>query len=287
MERVAGRPWLERRVLAYAHRGGAREAPSSTLGAMAAALAAGASALEVDVHATSDGELVCCHDATVDRTSDGHGAIVGMSLAEVKALDAAYWFVPGEEALRGRPPGDYPLRGRAPADGAYTIPTLSEVLEAFPGVLLNLDIKQGAPAVPPYEGSVARMLERFGRVDDVIVTSFDDSVTAAFSGFAPDVPTAPGMAVLAQIWQAVRDGAPLPQTRHAAIQVPVEMGGVAVLDEALVAAAHGAGLAVHAWTIDDPAQMESLVALGVDGIMSDVPTVLCEVLERLGAAWRC
>src|SRR6516165_4869197 len=109
---------------------------------MERAVAAGADALELDVHATADGHVVVCHDATVDRTTDGHGAISALSLARLRQLDNAYWWVPGFVVAPGRPAAEYPLRGRAPADRELGVVTLDEVLEAFPGVVLNLDIKQ-------------------------------------------------------------------------------------------------------------------------------------------------
>src|SRR5437763_4659952 len=119
-------PWLKRRVLNYAHQGGAGEAPSSTLLALRRAVQAGADALELDVHATSDGELVVCHDGTVDATTDGAGAIADMSSAEIRSLDNAYRFQDDN--------GGFPYRGRAPDDREFAVATLREVLEAFSGV---------------------------------------------------------------------------------------------------------------------------------------------------------
>jgi glycerophosphoryl diester phosphodiesterase len=282
-------PWRERRVLAYAHRGGAKEGPSATLYAMHRALEAGADALELDVHATADGRVVCCHDPTVDATTNGSGAIADLSLAEVQALDAAYWFVPGAtDGVRpdaALPDDIYPLRGQAADDPTLRIPTLEEVLAAFPGVLLNLDIKQSTPVVASYEDKVARALSEFGRTDDVIVTSFNDSSIQAFAELAPDIPTGAGALATAAFWQSVQAGKPPPPTRHVALQVPVETYGLTVVDERFVAAAHQADLVVHVWTIDDPAQMSWLVGLGVDGIMSDRPSVLVGVLSELGATW--
>jgi glycerophosphoryl diester phosphodiesterase len=280
-----GNPWLDRRVLAYAHRGGAREAPSNTILAMRRALAVGATALEMDVHSTADGHLVVCHDPTVDRTTNGSGAFSSLTLAEVQALDAAYWFVPGHEVAPGRSPEDYPLRGRAPDDVELRIPTLREVLEAFPGVVLNIDIKQTAPIVDPYEEAVARMLIDHGHSDDVIVTSFQDAALVAFSAAAPDIATAAGILGVAGFWRAVQDGAPSPAMAHAAIQVPTDFEGATVVDERFVAVAHAAGAAVHVWTIDDRSEMQRLVALGVDGIMSDQPSVLVPTLAELGVGW--
>lgn len=281
-------PWLTRRVLAYAHQGGAKEAPSSTLYAVGRAVAHGATGIELDVHATSDGELVVCHDPTLERTTDGTGPIARATLAEVEALDNAYFFVPGEDARPGRDDASYPLRGRAPVDRRFKVATLREVLEAHPGVLLNLDIKQTAPEVAPYEEPLATLLREFGRADDIIVASFDDRATDAFNAFAPEIGTSPGISATTQFVQAVRarerpDDA---ISRHVALQVPPDFSGVPLVDEALVDAAHAAGLAVHVWTVDDPDEMERLVDLGVDGIMSDVPSVLVHELDRLGASWR-
>lgn len=280
-----GNPWLERRVLNYAHQGGAREGPSSTLLALQHAVAAGADGLELDVHATADRQLVVCHDATVDRTTDGSGAIATMTLAQLRELDNAYWWVPGEVVAVDRPDGDYPFRGRAPFETTLGVATLREVLEQFRGVFLNLDIKQTAPAVEPYEDLVAELLREFERHHDVIVASFWDAATDAFAAAAPDIDTSYGMAATAEFWQAVQGGSAPPPTRHVALQVPTEFQGLTVVDERFVAAAHRHGVAVHVWTIDDPAEMRRLIDLGVDGIMSDRPSVLDSVLRESGARW--
>lgn len=273
-------PWMGRRVLNYAHQGGAREGPSSTLFAMRQALANGADGLELDVHATSDGELVVCHDATVDRTTERSGAIADLSLAELQQLDNSYWFVPGEVVAPGRADGEYVHRGKAPADHEFGLATLREVLEAFAGVYLNLDIKQTAPDVKPYEAALAALLREFGRTDDVIVASFLDQATDAFSQVAPEISTSYGTLGTAQFWRAVQDGEHPPPTRHHALQVPPSFGDRTIVDERFVDVAHANNIAVHVWTIDDAAEMERLLALGVDGIMTDTPSVLTEVLSR-------
>jgi glycerophosphoryl diester phosphodiesterase len=278
-------PWLDRRVIAYAHQGGAWEWPSSTLFAIRRALAAGADAIELDVHATADGELVVCHDETVDRTTDGTGRIAGLTLAELKELDNAYWFIPGADVTPGRPPGDYPYRGRAATDPEFRFATLREVLEEFPGVVLNLDIKQTAPVVAPYEAALAALLAEYGRADDVIVASFLDTATDAFAAVSPGVATSAGTLATAEFLRALRTGGPLPEVRAAAFQVPERHGDIAIVDEQFVAAAHGAGIAVHVWTVNDVESMERLVGMGVDGIITDVPTTLHGVLEERGAGW--
>jgi glycerophosphoryl diester phosphodiesterase len=277
---------VDRRVIAYAHQGGAWEAPSSTLHAIRAAVAAGATGIELDVHATADGVLVVSHDPTVDRTTDGHGEFASLTIAEVKHLDNAYWWAPGADVSPGLDPGDYPFRGRAPADRAFAVATLEEVLEEFADVVLNLDIKRTAPVVAPYEESLARLLRRFGRRDDVIVASFLDAATDAFASYAPEIPTSAGTLAVAAFTQAVRAGEEPEPMRHVALQVPAQFGGVALVDERFVAEAHRAGLAVHVWTIEEEAEMGELCDLGVDGIITDRPTALVGVLEGRSASWR-
>ena len=277
-----GTRWLERRVLAYAHQGGAWEGPSSTLHAIAAGLAAGATAVELDVHATVDGHLVVCHDATVDRTTESTGAIAELTLAQVRELDNAYWWAPGADVSPGLDPSAYPFRGRAPEDRRFGVALLEEVLEEFPGVILNLDIKQTAPAVEPYEEKLAALLHRFGRREDLIVASFSDLATEAFAACAPEIPTGAGTLAVAEFFRAVRAGEEPPPMRHVALQVPVSFGDIRIVDEQFVAAAHRHGLAVHVWTIEEEAEMEELCGLGVDGIITDRPSALAGVLQQLG-----
>jgi glycerophosphoryl diester phosphodiesterase len=285
---VRDNPWLERRVIAYAHQGGAKEAPSSTLYAIGHALENGATGIELDVHATLDGELVVCHDPTLDRTTNSSGEIAGARLEELRDLDNAYWFLPGEDAVRGRAEGEYVLRGRAPADRDLCIATLAEVLEAFPGVVLNLDIKRTAPDIAPYEEALAKVLREHDRHDDVIVASFLDSATDAFARLSPGVGISAGTLATTEFYRRLQAGEPSQDDigRYVALQVPLAYGPVVVVDERFVEAAHSSGLAVHVWTIDDPEEMEHLVRLGVDGIISDKPTVLASVLNRLDANWR-
>ena len=278
-------PWLERRVIAYAHQGGAWEAPSSTLHAITAALEAGATGIELDVHASSDGRLVVGHDPTVDRTTDHSGAIATLTWAELSTLDNAYWWAPGADVSPGLADDRYPYRGRAPGDHRFGYALLEEVLEEFPEVVLNLDIKQTAPVVAPYEEALAGLLRRFGRTDDVIVASFLDSATDAFSAAAPEIPTSAGTVATAAFYQAVQAGETPAPLRHVALQVPARFGETTLVDEQFVEVAHRAGLAVHVWTIEEESEMRELCAMGVDGIITDRPTALVGVLDDLGCAW--
>jgi glycerophosphoryl diester phosphodiesterase len=285
---VPDNPWLARRVLAYAHQGGAREAPSSTIFALQRALAVGADALELDVHCSADGHLVVCHDPTVDRTTDGTGRIADLTLEQLQGLDNANWWRPGEVVDHEALPGDLPLRGRAPAEPTLGIATLADVLAQLPGILLNLDIKQTAPDVPPYEARLAEALVAAGRSDDVIIASFSDDALDAFSAQGTGIGTSCGPRAVIALAQALADGSPVPDEvlRHVAVQVPPRFGGTDVVTTASVHAVHDAGLAVHVWTIDDEDEMRRLVDLGVDGVMTDRPSALVAVLEDLGLRWR-
>lgn len=285
---MADNPWLERHVIAYAHQGGAREAPSSTLHAIGKAVDLGCPAIELDVHATADREIVVCHDPTLERTTPVSGEICNHTLAELRELDNSYWFVPGLEAVTGHDEAEYVHRGRAPGDHAFGIATLREILESFPGIVLNLDIKRTAPDVQPYEGLLAALLREHERTDDVIVASFNDAATDAFSTVAPEIPTSCGTNATAAFFQAARAGEPAPSiaTRHVALQVPATFGEITVVNESFVEAAHRAGLAVHVWTVDTRDEMERLLDLGVDGIISDVPSILMSLLDERGETWR-
>jgi glycerophosphoryl diester phosphodiesterase len=285
---VRQNPWLERRVICYAHQGGALEAPSSTLYAITRAIERGATAIELDVHATADCHLVVCHDPTLDRTTDGTGEIAKHTLSELSDLDNAYWFVPGEDAQHDRDATDYKLRGLALVDHAYGIATLADVFEVTPGIALNLDIKRTNPDVPGYEHLLADLIREHERTDDVIVASFIDRATEVFREYAPDIATSAGTAAVGDFYRAVHAGEDPPESisRHAALQVPARFQDLLVVDEAFVSAAHAQGLAVHPWTINERAEMECLCDLGVDGIISDLPSLLVEVLTERGVAWR-
>lgn len=144
-------PWLARRVIAFAHQGGSFEGPSSTLFAIEHALSVGATAIELDVHATHDRQVVVCHDSAVDRTTNHHGEIAQLTRNEIAEMDNAYWWIEGDVATPGREASAYLHRDRGATDRRFAVATLEEVATAFPGVLLNLDIKRTDPDVEPYE----------------------------------------------------------------------------------------------------------------------------------------
>jgi glycerophosphoryl diester phosphodiesterase len=277
-------PWLSRRVIAFAHQGGSFEGPSSTLAAIERALDAGATAVELDVHATSDRQIVVCHDETVDRTTNHHGEIAHLTLAQLREMDNAYWWIGGETVTPGRPDVAYVERGRAPQERDFGIATLEEVLERFPNVLLNLDLKRTDPDVEPYEALLADELRRLDRLDSVIVGSFHDQAVQRFRTLAPSVATSAATGEAATFYFSMLEGVPsVPPV--VAFQVPATYGDVTVVDEQFVQTAHEADIAVHVWTINDVDEMSHLLDLGVDGLISDRPTPLAQVLKERGCAW--
>ncbi|HWD95789.1 MAG TPA: glycerophosphodiester phosphodiesterase [Acidimicrobiales bacterium] len=276
--------WLTRRVIAFAHQGGSFEGPSSTIGAISRAFEVGASAVELDVHATKDRYLVVCHDATVDRTTNHHGAIASFTLRELSEMDNAYWWIEGDVVTPGRASGEYPYRGLAPTDRRYAIATLEEVATTFPGALLNLDIKGTSPLVEPYEALLADELRRLEITESVIVASFHDDAIQRFRALAPHVATSGATEETAAFYFSHLDGSPtVPPV--AALQVPPRYGDVEVVTEPFIEAAHKAGVAVHVWTINEVDEMARLLELGVDGIVSDRPAMLARLLRERGYGW--
>jgi glycerophosphoryl diester phosphodiesterase len=275
--------WTERRIIAFAHQGGSFEGPSSTLWAIAQALEHGASAIELDVHATKDRQIVVCHDETVDRTTNHHGEIASLTLAQLRDMDNAYWWIEGAAVTPGHEPSAYVHRAKAPGDRHFGIATLEEVATAFPGVLLNMDIKRTAPEVEPYEQLLIDELRRLERTSSVIVASFSDDAIGAFRRVAPEVATSAATNETASFFFSLDGDVVVPPV--CAFQVPARFGDVTVVDERFVAAAHEHDIAVHVWTINDPDEMNRLVDLGVDGIISDVPTTLANLLRQRECAW--
>ena len=287
---AAANPWLELRVMNIAHQGGEDEAPSNTMYAYKRALGVGSDMLEVDIHTTADGHVVVMHDGTVDRTTEGSGSVYDMTLGEVQALDAAYDFVPGEGTKTGAPDSAYEFRGvrtgaKPPPAGFgpddFRIPTLEEVLLAYPDIPINIEIKGAADTdVDSFLRNaelLAAELNRLERTAGVIVASFNDAALARFHELAPDVGLAPATGAVA----AFKLGNVPPPAGTVAFQVPITFAGVGVTDPEFVERAHAQGYAVHVWLSgqrEAPDVYEQLLDWGVDGIMAAEPTSLERVL---------
>jgi glycerophosphoryl diester phosphodiesterase len=253
--------------IAFAHRGGSLLWPENTMVSFEGAVGLGCRYLETDVHLTKDGVLVTIHDATVDRTTDGSGLVRALTAAELKRFDAGYRF--SADGGRARP-----FRGR----GA-TIPTLAEVVEAFPEVHVNIDLKRHDAAMVE---AMAAFIEERGLEDRLLIASFDDGIIRAFRRRTEGrVATAAAGWETRLFWLASRLGlARFVRTGYDALQVPPRTGRLTVTDRRLLAAARRGRVQVHVWTVDEPAGMRRFLELGVDGIMSDRPDFLMQVLSE-------
>ena len=239
----------------FAHRGGAGDRPENTLPAFEAAVRLGYRYVETDVHATADGVLLAFHDDRLDRVTDRSGVVAALPYSEV---------------------------ARARVDGREPIPRFEELLHAWPDLRVNVDPKDDA-AVDPLVAAIRRT----GAVDRVCVGSFSGRRLARVRGaLGPRLCTSLGPRGVAALRAASWRGRPFRRfvgTEGAAcVQVPLRHRGLPIVDRRFVAAAHALGLPVHVWTVDDPGAMETLLDLGVDGLMTDRPRVLRDVLVRRG-----
>ena len=295
-------PWLVNGgdPLNFAHRGGVTDFPENTLYAYSQAALTGADVLEMDVFQTSDNHLVVLHDAAgVGRTTNGEGAIVDMTLAEVQALDAAYWFIPGEGTRRDRDPEDYIFRGIAtgekePPPGYsaedFRIPPLEKALERFAGHRINVELKED-DGKGAYEQQMADLLLTFGRRTDLIVATFNDEVSARFKAVAPCIYTSLPLGIGLEIFAVFLGTGVLPAVpQHIAAQIPPDANQIGdeipgddslpIVTPELVAAAHAVDIPVQVWTINQCPDMLWLIDLGVDGIMTDRPVLLEWLLNQ-------
>lgn len=236
------------------HRGAAGIAPENTLVSFRAASAAGADVLELDVHATKDGHLVVIHDPTVDRTTDGTGEVRGMTLEALRSLDASARFTtaPGETAVG--------------FEGPLCVPTLEEVLAAFPEALFNIELKQEAPSV---EAAFVALLEKHGALDRTLLAAENAAIMRKLRELAPAAVT--GMSAEDAFGFMMPADPASYRSPGYALQVPPVFGDMPIITAETVARAHALGMEVHAWTIDDPAEMRSLLDLGVDGLITNLP----------------
>ena len=299
---ISPNPWLVNGAdpLNFAHRGGVTDFPENTVYAYSEAAIAGADVLEMDVFQTKDNHLVILHDASgVGRTTNGEGRIVDLTLAQIKALDAAYWFIPGEGTKRDRPAEDYTFRGIATGDKPpppgysaedFKIPTLEEVLARFPHKLINVELKED-DGEGNYEQQMADLLLRYGRLEDLIVASFDDTVNGNFKAVAPCIPTSLPLGQGLAIFAAFLGTGVFPQVpEHIAAQIPPDASQIGdqvpgddpipIVTVELVAAAHAVNMPIQVWTINSCEDMLRMIDLGVDGIMTDQPLLLESVLTQ-------
>jgi glycerophosphoryl diester phosphodiesterase len=252
----------------FGHRGFPARFPENTLPAFRAAVEAGIPYLELDVWASRDGQVMVHHDETLYRVCGKLRRIRNLTCAEIKACDAGWGF--------RTPDGGHPFRGRG-----VTVPTLAEVFAACPQAFVNIEIKQTDPSM---EDLVMETVRRAQREETVLLASEDDRVMERLRALAGEIPTGCSRGDIAAFLAWVKKGRPpgyIPRGR--ALQVPESYRGIPIVFPESVAAAHDAGLEIHVWTVNRPEDMERLLRMGVDGVMSDDPELLAATARNLAA----
>ena len=232
--------------IAFAHRGGASDNPENTLPAFRHAVDLGYTYLETDVHATADGVLVAFHDAELSRTCGRPGRIDELPWSEVS---------------------------EARVDGREPIPRFEHLMEEFPDARVNIDCKADS-GIEPLLASLARL----DCLDRVCVGGFSDRrLRRIRAAIGPDLCTSFGPAQVAALLAGTRV-----RWGGSCAQVPVRQGPVVITNQRMIRRSHARGYHVHVWTIDEPDEMRRLLDLGVDGLMTDRPAVLKQVLVDRG-----
>lgn len=219
---------------------------------------------ETDLHLTSDETLVCFHDPTLDRTTNASGRVENLTLAELQTLDAGYRHVGSD--------------GYSYRDVGVRVPTLEWLLETFPDTSVVVDLKTDGLAT-----QLARLVHDLEAHDRLIVGSFSDARLSEFRAMTKGrVATSVGPAAARKWVLASRVGRSVRGEAAAALQLPVRTRGLRVVTPRLVDAAHKAGLQVHVWTVNDRDGMTTLLDMGVDGIITDRPDVLRDLMIERG-----
>ena len=246
-----------------AHRGGSRLRPENTLAAFEHAASLGVDGLECDVHLSSDGVPVVIHDATLERTTAGQGAVSARTAAQLAALDAGATF---DEAA------GFPFR-----DSGLGVPALAVVLDRHPDIPIVVEIKGDDPEVVPPILSTLRASRRPVRF---VIGGFSQPVLDAVRHLAPEFPTG---ASREEVKAAIRRSylrIPPRRTGYHLFQVPFVFQGKQIFREPFVRTARRAGVQVQAWIIDDEPVMRRLISWGVTGLISDRPDVAVRVVAK-------
>jgi glycerophosphoryl diester phosphodiesterase len=254
------------KFLVIAHRGGPSLGPESTLYTFRKAVKLGVDVLEMDVRSTRDGQLIILHDDTVSRTTNATGPAQNYTLVDLKKLDAAHRWSPDNGQT-------FPLRNKR-----VQIPTLSEVFEAFPQTKLNLEIKEARSSTIQ---SLCRLIRDHQMTSNVVVASFDTDSLKEFRRLCPQVATSAGASearLFFGLQKAYLEAAYSPVVQ--VLQVPEALGDLRIVNKRFIDAAHARNMRVQVWLANDVTSMQRLLELGVDGIMTDYPQRLMEVLKQ-------
>ncbi|MEK6677776.1 MAG: glycerophosphodiester phosphodiesterase [Nitrospirota bacterium] len=258
------------RPLNIAHRGGRGLSPEHTIFAYKKALQVGADVLEIDIHATKDSEIVVIHDPTVDRTTDGKGKVNELTLSEIKRLDAGYRF-----AIKRGNKEEYPFRGKR-----LFIPALQEVFSEFPNQRINIEIKQIEPYI---EDALFAIIKEMNMIDNVLVVSENNEAIKRFRKISKGaIATGASVAEVRRFVIFMRlKMMPLYMPTADAFQIPEYHGDYHLLTEGFIEKAHKKNIKIHVWTVNEKRDMERLIKMGVDGIITDYPDLLNKVINCL------
>ena len=253
-------------LLVIAHRGGAGLWPENTLFAFKNAIESGADAIEFDVHATRDGELVVIHDATVDRTTDGSGRVDEMTWEALRELDAGYNWSPDAGA-------SFPFRGMG-----LRLPSLEEVLNALPDTRMIIELKEVSEAA---RARFCEVIAKSPQPELKVIASFQSETVRYVRENNPGIATSSTAGEVLRLWvlNSLRLGfafVPGGET----MQVPPSIREITMVNAWFVAGAHRHNVDVYVWTINEEADMKRHIDHGVDGIITDYPDRLLRVLER-------
>lgn len=257
--------------LVIAHQGGDGVWPGDTLYAFEKAVETGADVLEMDAHITKDGHIVLMHDEKVDRTTDGTGHIEEMTLDELKQLDAAYdWSNDGGQT--------FPYRGLG-----IQVPTLDEVFGKFPQMRYVIEIKL---TKNPIDKPLCNLIREYNMQNNVMVASFHDDAMRNFRSTCPEVATsasrgeATKFVILGKVFLSG-----LVAPGYQSIQPPYdprESYNIPIMTRRFIREAHAKNIHVEPWTVDDPGLMQQYIEWGVDGIITDRPDLMVELLKEMG-----
>jgi len=250
---------------AFGHRGSAGTHPENTLESFAAAVAAGARYLELDIHLTRDGQIVVSHDHDLFAATGRHALISELDGAELDGFDAGFAFKSAA--------GTFPFRDRG-----LRIPKLAEVLNSFPDRFFIVEIKQTKPSLVR---QLLEVIDCAGMRRRVLIASEHQEPLSATRRIAPDLPTNLSALEVGLFVQGMPSRMIGYQPPGDAIQIPPEYGSFKLVTAESVAAAHQVGLEMHVWTVNLQSEMESMLSMGVDGIISDYPQRLLEVVAQL------
>jgi glycerophosphoryl diester phosphodiesterase len=257
--------------LVIAHQGGDGLWPGNTLFAFEKAVEIGADVLEMDTHITQDGQIVLMHDEEVDRTTDATGIIENMTLAELKELDAAHQWSNDDGKT-------FPYRGQG-----IDVPSLEEVFEKFPQqrYLIEIKLTQNPIAKP-----ICDLIRKHNMQDKVMIASFHDEAMQNFRATCPEIATSASRGEVTKfvlLGKIFLSGFVWPE--YQSLQPPYdpkESMNIPIMTEQFIRQAHAKNVRVEPWTVDDPELMKQYIEWGVDGIVTDRPDLMIEVLKEMG-----